>query len=87
MKARGRKTVVEYVDVDALQFIDSIFAKSIPYLLDHLSSDGYWYVLDGMDYHKNDEMFSKARKATEEEIELKNAYDEFRKFVKDSKLL
>lgn len=88
MKTKGRRTIVENVDVDvdAESFLSSIYNKSIPKTFDYIGSDGHWYRQDGFDYHKREELYTKERLATPEEIEMRNAFKTFSKFVKDNKL-
>ena len=88
MKTKGRRTIEESVDVeiDAGSFLYSIYERSIPKGLDHLSSDGYWYKQDGFDYHKREDLYAKDRKATPKEIEFQKAYRLLYQFVKDNNL-
>ena len=88
MKTKGRRTIVENLDVevDVLSFLEKIYDESIPRGLKYLNDNGYWYKVDGYDYHKNEDLYEKDREATQEEIELKKAYYTLRKFVKENGL-
>lgn len=89
MKTKGRRTIIEHLDVevDAAVFLENIYHASIPRGLAYLNDDnGYWYRVDGCDYHRNEDLYEKAREATQEEIELKRAYRALRKFVEENKV-
>jgi hypothetical protein len=88
MKTKGKRTIEETinVEVDAGSFLRDIYERSIPSGLDHLGSDGYWYKQDGFDYHKREDLYAKARKATSEELEFQKAYHIMYQFAKDNKL-
>jgi hypothetical protein len=88
MKTKGRRTIVENVDVDidAEGFLSSIYNKSIPKTFNYIGSDGHWYRQNGFDYHKREELYTKERLATPEEIEFQKAYRIMLNFVKDHDL-
>lgn len=88
MKTKGRRTIEESfdVDVDAREFLRTIYERSIPKGLSYLSSDGYWYREYAFDYHKREELYEKAREATPEEIEFLKAYRMMHEFVKKNNL-
>lgn len=88
MKTKGRRTIVEQVDVDidAVAFLEKIYHESIPNGLSYLGSDGYWYKEDGFDYHRREDLYAKAREATPEELEFQKAYRVMLKFVEENKL-
>lgn len=67
MIVKGRRTVVDYinVEVDAREVLMSIYERSLPSGLSHLSDDGFWYKVCSRDYHKNEELYEKDRAATE----------------------
>lgn len=88
MKTKGRRTIVEHVDVDvdASAVLGKIYSESIPIGFSYISSDGYWYKEDGFDYHKREDLYTKAREATPEELELQKAYRIMLNFVKEHDL-
>jgi hypothetical protein len=88
MKTKGRRIIEENFDVeiDTGSVLRSIYDKSIPQGLDYIGSDGYWYKQDGFDYHKREELYSKDRQATQEELEFQKAYKIMYQFAKDNKL-
>ncbi len=88
MKTKGRRTVIENVDVDvdASAVLDTIYAESIPIGFDYLGSDGYWYKPDGFNYHTREDLYKKDRQATPEEIEFQKAYRIMLNFVKEHDL-
>lgn len=88
MKTKGRRTIIEEldVDIDASTFLGKLYDEWLPIGFDHLGSDGYWYKTDGFDYHKREDLYVKGRKATDEELEFDKAYVIMRKFVKEHDL-
>lgn len=89
MNVKGKRTTVDYVDVsvDVKEILSEIYRKAIPSGLDHLNpTDGFWYKKDGHDYHKNEVLYEKDRKATEVELQMLHAYLTLHKFVILAKL-
>lgn len=84
MKVQGRRTNVEYleVEVDLRELLTSIYKRSLPSGLSHIGEDGCWYKVDGHDYHKNEKLYARAREATPDELELEKAYYVLMKFVR-----
>jgi hypothetical protein len=81
---RGKRTTVDHVDVeiDTDQVLQKIYAHFIPQGMNFINEDdGFWYKVDGHDYHRNEELYEKARQATEEELEFHKANRLIRKFV------
>jgi hypothetical protein len=77
MIVKGKKVIVEYpeVEINPITVLSEMERDFIPKGLAYLNiSDGFWYKETGFDYHKLEELYSKDRKATEEELELHKAF-------------
>jgi hypothetical protein len=83
MLINGKKTITENitVDVDPNVFLEKIYVmlKSSKNINNYIDSDGYWQVYEGMNYHKNEEVYKKGEKASDEDLDLYNAYNLIRK--------
>lgn len=88
MIIKGKRTTIDHVDVEvnASAFIEQIYVKSIPIGMSYIGSDGHWYVTDGFDYHKREDLYAKSRAATDDELKLRESYLTLRKFIEDHKI-
>lgn len=86
MIVKGKRTEVSHVDVeiDISDIISKIRDRCIPSGAEYLS-EGKWYKEDFFDYHKRESVYCVMREATEEELELYNAFSVVLKHVRDLK--
>lgn len=77
MQVNGIRTIQENVsvDVDPETVLTKLYSKSIPVGFDYINpNDRHWYRESGFDYHKREELYTKGRKATDEEMKEREAY-------------
>lgn len=86
MIVKGKRTEVSHVDVeiDIYDVLSKIREKYIPSGAEYLS-EGKWYKEDFFDYHKRESVYCVMREATEDELEIFNAFSVVLKHVKDLK--
>jgi hypothetical protein len=87
MIVKGKRTEVSHVDVeiDIFAILENIRDMCIiPHGAEYLS-EGKWYKEDFFDYHKRESVYCVMREATEEELELFNAFSVVLKHVRDLK--
>lgn len=86
MIVKGKRTEVSHVDVEIniYDILVNIRDKSTPSGAEYLS-EGKWYKEDYFDYHKRETSYCVMREATEEELELYNAFMLVLKHVRDLK--
>lgn len=79
MRVNGKKITTEniQVEINASEVLSNLYKSTIPSELSFIGTDGFWYVSDGYDYHKREDLYEKVRHATTEELELQKAYKLF----------
>lgn len=86
MLVKGKRTEVSHVDVeiDIFDVLVNIRDKSKPSGAEFLR-DGKWYKEEFFDYHKRESVYYVMREATNEELELYNAFSVVLDYVRDLK--
>lgn len=86
MKVKGKRTSVEYhdVEIDPETVLDLIYKQALPDGMDHIRiNTGHWYRESGFDYHKREELYTKCHPASKEELEFFKALELVRKKVRE----
>ena len=86
MNITGRRKTVEDIDVeiDPVDFLRTIYQRSIPAGLEYLSSaDEWWYCADSFNYHNREDLYKRVRPATEDELQFYKAYQLLVKFAQN----